>query len=61
VGALAGLVLLAEVLDPRQWVAIACITAASAGAVATTPRSIRDRLERRGEDAQPDLAPINRT
>jgi threonine/homoserine efflux transporter RhtA len=47
VGALAGLVLLAEVLDPRQWVAVACITAASAGAVATTRRSIRDRPERR--------------
>jgi inner membrane transporter RhtA len=60
VGALAGLVLLAEVLDARQWVAIACITAASAGAVGTTRRSIRDRPERPGKDARPDLGTINR-
>jgi threonine/homoserine efflux transporter RhtA len=46
VGALAGLVLLAEVLDARQWVAVGCITAASAGAVATARRSVRDRQER---------------
>jgi threonine/homoserine efflux transporter RhtA len=60
VGALAGLVVLAEVLDARQWVAVACITAASAGAVATTRRSIRDRPERPGKDARPDLGTINR-
>jgi threonine/homoserine efflux transporter RhtA len=42
VGALAGLVLLAEVLDARHWAAIGCITAASAGAVATARRSTRD-------------------
>ncbi|WP_219419466.1 EamA family transporter [Pseudonocardia nigra] len=35
VGALAGVVLLAEHLAPAQWTAIACITAASAGAVRT--------------------------
>lgn len=35
VGALAGLALLAEVLDTAQWLAVGCITAASAGAVAT--------------------------
>lgn len=45
VGALAGLLLLAEVLDTQQWVAVACITAASAGAVATARRSVRDRPE----------------
>jgi threonine/homoserine efflux transporter RhtA len=39
VGALAGLALLAELLDARQWVAIACITAASAGAVFTPRRA----------------------
>jgi inner membrane transporter RhtA len=60
VGALAGLVVLAEVLDARQWVAVACITAASAGAVATTRRSIRDRPQRPGKDARPDLGTINR-
>ncbi|MHA6631735.1 EamA family transporter [Pseudonocardia sichuanensis] len=35
VGALAGLLLLAELLGPGRWLAIACITAASAGAVAS--------------------------
>jgi threonine/homoserine efflux transporter RhtA len=35
VGALAGLVLLAEVLGTAQWLAVGCVTAASAGAVAT--------------------------
>jgi inner membrane transporter RhtA len=39
VGALAGAVLLAELLDARQWVAIAFITAASAGAVFTPRRA----------------------
>jgi inner membrane transporter RhtA len=59
VGALAGLVLLAEVLDARQWVAVACITAASAGAVSTTRRrSLRDRPDRPGGGAQPDIAMI---
>jgi inner membrane transporter RhtA len=37
VGALAGGALLAEVLDARQWIAVGCITAASAGAVFTPP------------------------
>lgn len=37
VGALAGLVLLAEVLGPAQWLAIAAITAAAAGAVGSAP------------------------
>jgi threonine/homoserine efflux transporter RhtA len=61
VGAVAGLVLLAEVLDARQWVAVACITAASAGAVATARRSARDRRERPAEGAQRDLGTINGT
>jgi inner membrane transporter RhtA len=39
VGALAGVVLLAEMLDAWQWVAIGCITAASAGAVITPRRA----------------------
>jgi inner membrane transporter RhtA len=46
VGALAGLALLGELLDARQWIAIGCITAASAGAVATARRSVRHRRER---------------
>jgi inner membrane transporter RhtA len=60
VGGLAGLVLLDEVLGVRQWVAIACITAASAGAVATARRSVRDRQERPAAGAQRDLGTINR-
>jgi len=63
VGALAGLVLLAEVLDSRQWVAVGCITAASAGAVATTRparRSIRGRPKRPSEGAQSNVGTINR-
>jgi inner membrane transporter RhtA len=59
VGALAGAVLLAELLDARQWVAIGCITAASAGAVATARRSVRDRTDRPREDAQRDVGTIN--
>jgi threonine/homoserine efflux transporter RhtA len=59
VGALAGLVLLAELLDARQWVAIGCVTAASAGAVATARRSVRDRGDRPREDAQRDVGTIN--
>ncbi|TWF80183.1 inner membrane transporter RhtA [Pseudonocardia hierapolitana] len=39
VGALAGLVLLGELLDARQWAAVGCITAASAGAVFTPRRA----------------------
>ncbi|WP_345612399.1 EamA family transporter [Pseudonocardia adelaidensis] len=39
VGALAGVVLLAELLDARHRVAIGCITAASAGAVLTPRRA----------------------
>jgi threonine/homoserine efflux transporter RhtA len=59
VGALAGLVLLAEVLDARQWLAVGCITAAAAGAVATTRRSIRGRPDRPREDPQRDLGTIH--
>lgn len=59
VGALAGLVLLAEVLDPARWVAVGCITAAAAGAVATTRRSIRDHAGRPGDGGQRDLGTIN--
>jgi threonine/homoserine efflux transporter RhtA len=59
VGALAGLVLLAELLDARQWVAIGCVTAASAGAVATARRSVRDRGDRPHEVAQRDVGTIN--
>jgi threonine/homoserine efflux transporter RhtA len=47
-GALAGLVLLAEVLDARQWAAVACITAASAGAVFTPRRAGGTPCPRRG-------------
>jgi threonine/homoserine efflux transporter RhtA len=43
VGALAGLVLLAEVLGPAQWLAVGCITAASAGAVASARPARRAR------------------
>ena len=59
VGALAGLVLLAEVLDPARWVAVGCITAAAAGAVATTRRSIRDHAGPPGDGGQRDLGTIN--
>jgi threonine/homoserine efflux transporter RhtA len=48
VGALAGLVLLAEVLAARQWAAIACVTAASAGAVFTPHRAGGTRCPGRG-------------
>ena len=48
VGALAGLVLLAEALDGWQWVAIVCITVASAGAVLTPPRAGGTRCPDRG-------------
>ncbi|MBI1685735.1 EamA family transporter [Caulobacter hibisci] len=36
IGALAGVIVLAELLSPQQWIAIACIVAASAGAILTT-------------------------
>jgi inner membrane transporter RhtA len=55
VGALAGGALLAELLDARQWIAIGCITAASAGAVATARRSVRHRRERPREGLRRDL------
>lgn len=50
VGALAGLVLLHEQLSSLQWLAIACIVAASAGAVLTAPRAETPPL---GEAAGP--------
>jgi inner membrane transporter RhtA len=48
VGALAGLVLLGELLDVRQWVAVGCITAAAAGAVLTPRRAAGTRCPGRG-------------
>jgi inner membrane transporter RhtA len=36
VGAACGALVLGEHLDPRQWLAIACIVAASAGGAATS-------------------------
>jgi inner membrane transporter RhtA len=60
VGALAGLVLLAEALDARQWIAVGCVTAASAGAVATARRrSVRHRPERPSKGARLDVGTIN--
>jgi threonine/homoserine efflux transporter RhtA len=47
VGALAGGALLAEVLAARQWIAVGCITAASAGAVFTPPRKAPRRARGR--------------
>jgi inner membrane transporter RhtA len=54
VGALAGLVLLAEVLDTTQWLAVASITAASAGAVGTTRREGPHPPARSPDPAEPD-------
>jgi inner membrane transporter RhtA len=48
VGALAGLVLLGELLDAQQWVAVGCITAASAGAVIRPRRAGGTRWPGRG-------------
>lgn len=42
IGALAGLFFLHEHLSPTQWVAIAAIVAASAGAILTTRRDVSD-------------------
>jgi inner membrane transporter RhtA len=50
VAALAGLILLGEVLAPRQWLAVACVVAASAGAP-------RDARAGSGPTAWPGNAP----
>ena len=59
-GALAGLVLLAEVLGPAQWLAVGAVTAASAGAVASARpwrAARRDRSGRRRTAGPPVIDP----
>ncbi|WP_292032646.1 MULTISPECIES: EamA family transporter [unclassified Brevundimonas] len=51
IGAVAGLVLLHEQLSPMQWLAIACIIAASIGAVLTAPRGQAQGLTEPGAPA----------
>ena len=51
IGAVAGMVLLHEQLSPLQWLAIACIIAASIGAVLTAPRGQAQPLAEPGAPA----------